>query len=240
MADTPETTDSALGRLPGVLISPGKTFRAIAARPTWGIALIVLILCGAAVGLLAAPRTDFEDIIRQTTAKSGREVPQEQLDKQIEFMQKARTPMMVAGAFVAPILYCLLALLPWVALKLLGSDLDYRQSLSVVVHSFMPAVVSALLSIPVILSRPSWGYEDLRDNSYLASSLAAVAGTPDTPAPLYALLASLDFFSLWTLFLLILGYREVGKVSTAKAATTMIVLWLVFVGVKVGWAALFS
>jgi len=231
--------DSAFGRLLGVLVSPGQTFRSIAARPTVWAALLVLVLCTLGVGLLAAPRIDYEDIIRKQVAKSGREVPQEQLDKQIEVTQKIRTPLTLAQVAFVPIFLCLVTLFPWVIFKLLGSEVDYVPSLSVTAHAWMPQVVSALLSIPVILSRPSLGYEDTR-NGFLKSNLGAFVSTPEMSAPLTAVLSSLDVFSLWTLILFILGFKEVAKVSMAKAAGTMIILWLLFVGIKVGFAAVFG
>jgi hypothetical protein len=231
---------ASAGRLVGVLTSPVKTFRELGEKPTWALALVVLVLCSVGLNLLASPRIDYEDIIKQTVAKSGRQVPQEQLDKQIEFMKKARVPLAFAGAVVAPILFALLALLPWVAFKLLGSDLDFRQSFSVLLHSLMPTVVLSLLSIPIVLSRATWGYQDLRSGGFLASNLAALFGSTDTRPALYTLMACIDFFGLWSLVLLMVGYREVAKVSTAKAATTIGVLWLLYVGIRVGWAALFG
>jgi hypothetical protein len=102
----------------------------------------------------------------------------------------------------------------------------------------MPQVVMALLSIPVILSRPSLGYE-VR-NGLLKSNLAAFLDTSEMSAPLTAALSSLDVFSIWTLILFILGFKEVAKVSMAKAAGTMIILWLLFVGIKMGFAAVFG
>jgi hypothetical protein len=231
--------DSAAGRLLGVLVSPGATFRSIAARPTWWLALLVIALTTLGVGLLAAPRIDYEDLIRQQVAKSGRDVPQEQLDKQIEITKKIRTPLTIAQAVVAPLFLALLALVPWALFKLQGSDVDYARSFAVTVHSWMPQIVSALLSIPVILSRPSLGYAEVR-NGFLKSNLGSFLVTADTRPALAAVLSSLDVFTLWTLILLILGFRESARVSTAKAAVTLIILWLLLVGIKVGFAAAFG
>jgi hypothetical protein len=231
--------DSAFGRLLGVFVSPGQTFRSIAARPTVWAGLLVVVLVSLGVGLLVAPRLDYEDIIRKQMAKSGRDIPQEQLDKQIEVTKKIGTPLTIAQVALVPIFVCLLTLFPWVVFKLLGSEIDYVRSLSVSVHAWLPQVLSALLSIPVILSRPSLGYDDTR-NGFLKSNLGAFVSTPAMSAPLTAVLSSLDVFSLWTLILFILGFKEVAKVSMAKAAGTMIVLWLLLVGIKVGFAAVFG
>ncbi len=232
--------DSAVGRLLGVLVAPGRTFRSIAARPTWVAPLLAIVLVNLCVGLVAAPRIDYEDIFRQQVARSGREVPQEVMDKQVAMMTKNRTLLSVLQSIVAPLGVCLLTLGPWVAFRLLGSELTYLQALSVMLYSFMAQILAALLSLPVLLSRSTLGYADIRTGSFLKSNLASLIGSEETNHALYALFISLDLFSLWMLILLILGYREVARVSTAKAVTTMIVLWALVVGCKMGWAAVFG
>ena len=42
--------DSSFGRLLGVFVAPGKTFRSLAARPTWALPLLVLSLTSAGFG----------------------------------------------------------------------------------------------------------------------------------------------------------------------------------------------
>ena len=55
---------------------------------------------------------------------------------------------------------------------------------------------------------------------------------------LVALLGSIDLFSLWSIALLAIGYRVVGKVSKTAALGVVAVLWAVVVAGKVGLAAL--
>jgi hypothetical protein len=232
--------DSSFGRLIGVLVSPGKTFESIARRPTWVVPLLVLALVAGGVWYLAGQRTDYRDVITKSVTQSGREVPEEQLEPQIEFMEKAG-PIITAVStpFVILLVTLIVALLYWVAFKLLGSDLSYKDSLATTLHASMPAVIAMLLSIPVILGKESLGYEDTKTGSFLASSLALFA-PEDAPGWLNALLASVDFFSLWALALTIIGFRAVARLSTKMVAVTAIVLWLLFVGLRVGWAALFT
>jgi len=232
--------DSAVGRLLGVLVAPGRTFRSIAERPTWVAPLLVTVLVTLCLGLMAAPRMDYDDIVKQQVVRSGRDVPQDLLDKQIDFLVKARTPLAVASAVVFPAVLCLLAIGPLVAFRLLGSELTYGQALSVVLHAWMAQVLAALLSIPVVLSRSTLGFADIRTGTFLKSNLASLIGTDEMSHAVYTFLVCLDVFSLWMWILLVLGYREVARVSLAKAATTMIVLWVVVVGCRVGWAAVFG
>src|SRR5439155_20361730 len=117
------------------------------------------------------------------------------------------------------------------------SELSYKTSFSVLLHAFMPQAVSALLTLPVILSRASIGVEEAR-TGILASNLAAFA--PHAGKASQALLSSIDFFSLWTLLLLLIGHHLVTRVSKATAATIVLALWAIYVAGKVGLSALFG
>ena len=230
--------ESGFGRLIGVLISPRKTFAAIAGHPTWGAAMVVLILIASGFSYLAAQRTDYEDVTRGNLAQLGVELDDEALEQSIERAEKTG-PLtgLLSGLFV-PVLGLLLALVFMVVFKLLANDLDFGSSLSVVLHSLMPMAVGILLSIPVVLSKATIGYEDVRNGSYLASNPAFLLSA-DAPAPLRSLLSSLDVFTIWILILLAIGYSQVGRMPLRKAGTTVFVMWLVFwVGLKVGFTAL--
>jgi len=232
--------NSSFGRLIGVLIAPGKTFRSIAERPTWAVPLVVLLLLSAVVGYVTAKRTDYRDVITQTVREKGRDVPEAQLEPQIQMMEKAGPAISAVGAPVVVLLITLVvALLYWVAFKLLGGDFPYKTSLSVTLYAAAPAVVSLLLSIPVILSKESIGYQDMKrtGGSFLQSNLAFLA-PEGAPGWLAALYASVDFFSLWSLVLTVIGFRAVTRLSTKAVTATAVVVWLLLVGVRVGLAAL--
>ncbi len=232
--------NSSFGRLIGVLVAPGKTFRAIAERPTWAVALLVLLLAMGVVWYLAGQRTDYEDVFKQSLQQSGQELPPDQLEQRIEMMEKAGPWINAISRPLISVPFILFsALLSWLAFKLMGSDFSYRSALAVTVHAAMPLVVSLLLSIPVVLSQESLGFDDLKTGSFLQSNLAFLA-PEDAPAWQFAALASLDFFAIWGLVLSIIGYRAVSRLSTQAVATTVIVLWLIFVGIGVGLAAVFS
>jgi hypothetical protein len=229
--------DSSPGRLIGVLVSPGKTFRSIAERPTWAVALVVLLLVSGAVGFVAGKRTDYREMITRSLKDSGREVPAEQLDRQIEITQKV-APYFAAGSGVFVVLVLLImTLLYWIVFKLLGSDFTYLSGLSVTLHSAMPAVVSLLLSLPVILSHKTLGYDDVKSGTFLRSNLAFLAPA-DAKAWVVALYASVDFFTLWSLVLSIIGYRALSRLSTQAVAIAVLVISLLFIAVRVGLAAL--
>ena len=225
--------NSSFGRLVSVLIAPGKTFRSIAERPTWGVALIVLLVLTAGTTMLFFQKLDFEDMVRQQMAEQGRELPPEAAGQ----LGMMRGCAMGAALGFPVIFYFGVPLLFWGAFTLLGGTLNYKTSLATALHAMMPAAVGALLSIPVLLGRAEVSAEEAQAGSVLASNLAQFA--PDGASPmLIALLASFDVFTIWMVVLLVIGYHIVAKVSKGKAAAVVLGLWLVAILLKVGMAAL--
>ncbi|MFP5284157.1 MAG: YIP1 family protein [Thermoanaerobaculia bacterium] len=234
--------DSSWGRLVGVLVAPGETFRSIAERPTWLPPLLLLLLLGAAVAFAIQMRTDPEEMVRGQIEAIKVEVPQEQVDKMIEDAEGrttgAKLGLAAIGIVVQAALYAVVAVLFWIGFRLFGSEMDYLRSLATTLHGYMPLAVGSLINLPLMLSRESLTFEESMQGGVLVSSLKAIA--PEDASPVTeALLGSLDLFTIWTLVLLTIGYKAVAKVSTAVASGIVILFWLVYVMGKVGLAAAF-
>ncbi|HEV8582934.1 MAG TPA: YIP1 family protein [Thermoanaerobaculia bacterium] len=233
---------SSFGRLIGALVAPGKTFRAIAERPTWAVALIVLLAAGTVVGVLANQRLDKDELrqtIKERIEKGQGQASAEQVERGVEMAEKVSSVTRWLIPVFAAAVYLLTNLFFWMAFRFFaGSGISYKTSFSVLLHAFLPQVISAVLTLPVLLSRESIGMEEAR-SGILASSLAAFA-PEDTGKVLRSLLSSLDFFSIWTLILLVIGYHLAARVSKGTAAAIVLVLWALYVGGKVGLATLFG
>jgi hypothetical protein len=223
--------DSAAGRLLGALVAPGRTFLSIAERPTWVAPLLLLMLLGTAVGFLTTQRMDFEQVVRERAAQQHQELSQEDLDRGVQIAKKiGPIGSLVAGIAIFPAGFLLLALIFWTFFRLLGSDLTYPASLSATLYSLVPNAVSMALTVPLILGRQTITTQDAQ-RGILLSNLAAFA-PEGSGAAVRSLLGSVDFFSLWVLILLSLGYRIVAKVSGTAATGTVVVLWLLWVAGK--------
>lgn len=235
--------DSGFGRLIGVLVAPAKTFRSIAERPTWGIVLLVVMVLSTGVGVLTNQRIDpdsMRQMVKERVEKSqGGKATPEQLDRAAEMGQKvSAVTVWLVPVFIA-VIYLIVAALFLAAFRFFGgSEIPFKTSFATTVHAYVPGLVAALLSLPLLLSRPHVTVKEAQ-GGLLASNLGAFAPESTGPA-LKALLSSLDFFSLWSLVLFIVGYRLTAKVSTASAATVALVLWALFVAAKVGMAGLFG
>lgn len=234
--------ESGIGRVIGALISPDKTFRSIAERPTWVVPLLLLVALSLAVGFVMQQRVDQGELVKYQMDKMGVDLGKEQLEKiesEAENQSSAKKTLgMVFGVVLAVGIYFLLAALFLVTLRLVGSEIDFFRSLAVTVHGFLPQAVAALLNIPLALSRSEITPEEMLGGGVLTSSLRPLA--PEDSPVLASLLGSLDFFTIWSVVLLILGYRTVARVSTRTAATVVLVLWGLWVLGKAGFAAVFN
>jgi Yip1 domain len=225
-------------RLVGALTSPGATFRSIAARPTWIVALAVFVLVSIASTAVLLPRIDREQMRRQMRERIEEQAGGKADENALAQAERIGIGCVAASGVGGPIVICLLLAALFLAFNLVGGDIGFRTSLAVTVHALMPITLLSLLSIPVILGRGSLDMAELQQGrGLLPSNLAALA--PEDAGPrLLALLASFDLFTLWTIVLLVLGYSIAARVSRGMAAGVIVGLWLLWVAIKVGLAAL--
>jgi hypothetical protein len=228
--------DSALARIPGVFLSPTRTFEAIAARPTWIAPVILWVLCSVAVSAVLIPRMDFERMMRERLDRGGQKVSDEQVQSIVERQKRFAPVFGYAGAVLAPLLITLLvAVVLWGSFRAFGWDASYPQALGVTSHSFLPGVVGSLLLLPLIARQDRVDPSAMGD--LLRSNLGFLAA-PDAKA-LHSLLAALDIFSVWTLALLTVGFAMAAKVRRGQAAGIILSLWAIYVLGKAGFAAIF-
>lgn len=231
--------DSSLARIPGVFFSPVKTFEAIAGRPTWALALLLVVALGVVAGYAVHLRTDYRQVAQRTL--EARNVPEDQvdLDQSAALLERFGAAGAVVGGVVIVGLALLAAAVFLVVFRLGGSELSFKASLATVAHGGLPSGLAALLTIPVVLARDTLSFEELTTRGYLASSLLFLA-PEDASLAAQTAFASVELFSLWSVVLLAIGYRAVAKVSPRAAAITVVALWLVGVGLRVGLTALQS
>ncbi|HZI63579.1 MAG TPA: Yip1 family protein [Thermoanaerobaculia bacterium] len=229
--------ESAFGRLVAVLFSPGKTFEAIARRPTWVVGIIVLALLGAAVTYVGFTKVDPDSFI-EMMREQGREMPADGPSPE-SMLEISKWAGVIGALLVSPIVYAIMALLFWVSLRMLGSEMDFVRSLSVAIHGSVPLGVAAIIGIPVALGRSEMSMEELQGGQYLMSNLGFLAGD-ETSAVVRALLTSVDLFSIWCIVLLTIGYRIVARVTRGAALAVTLAVWALGVLLKVAMAAAFS
>ncbi len=216
-----------------VLLDPTNTFVSIARRPTWVAPLLILMLMSGLVSSLLFGKIDAAQVVREQVAAQGRTATQEQIAQGVTFFENLRGVAALITVLGFPLIMMLVATVFWFAFELAGQEMNYGTSLSVTLHGMMPMAVASLLTLPVILSRDSIPAREVMSGNVLVSNLSFLASSDAAPAWV-AFLSSVDLFSLWTVVLLVIGYRTATKASTPKACAVVLFVWLGYVSMKVG------
>jgi hypothetical protein len=221
------------GRPLGVLVSPQATFRSIAERPSWLPPLLILLALFLAGQVVAMQRIDMEAAVRDAMERQNQPIDEEQIETIAAMQSKVG---LACNVVIFPLGLLLISAMFWGLANVAGGEIGFKRSLAVTAHGLMPNAVSSLLTIPVILGRQEIEVAEAQ-NGLLASHLAVFA-PEDAPAWLTALLARVDLFSLWTLALLVIGFAIVARLSKGAAVGVVALLWLLWVGLMVGVAAM--
>jgi len=125
----------------------------------------------------------------------------------------------------------------WLLSGFARKDPDFRKMLSVTTHVTPVWSVGALALLAISIATPAPIVTPAE--TIVRSNLGALVHT-GIPA-LQKLLESLDFFTVWSLIVLGIGYRVMTRTSTNAAMAITFLLWGVFwVLPRVAWAAIFG
>ena len=243
--ETPEVPTSGLfGRLSAIFFEPGKVFEEIKRRPTWLGIFVVLALVVIAGQYVAVTRVDSETYMRQalTWNPLTKNMAEEQIQKILSQPRSAFQQYLSVG--LAPvnllIAFLFLAGVFLLAFVLMGASLTYKKALAVTFWAMAPpGIILTLLAIVFMLVKEPDSL-DVIDISRNVASNPAVAVDDKTNPILHSLLARIDLFSFWTIYLLALGFATVAGTKLGKAAAVVLVLWGVYVVIRVGISVLMA
>ncbi len=250
-APTPAPEPSGPGlsepqRLINVFIAPTKTFTDLKRNPSWWVpwlvsGIFILIFGAVAVQKIDIPRFLQHEIEKSPSAQKRMEqTPPEQRDKILQIQAT-----FTKGAFYAYPVITLLggliigAILMAVYNFIMGAEVPFPRALAVVFYSFFPLVISTiLLTISLLVSADANSID-------LTNPMPTNPGffmDPQGNRFLYAILSSLDIFSIWVVTLLGLGFATASsnkKPSPSTGITTMFVIWGIFVIGRAVWRSVF-
>ena len=211
-------------RVIGVLFSPDATFASIARRPDWVMPLVILLIMSMAAGVVIAQHVDFGAAAREAM-EQNKNITQEQMDKGV----KMAAGIGKVATYLSPVLTVIgllvMAGVLLLAFRIFGGEGDFKQAFSVTCYASMPSVIKGLVMLIIVLAKggtiPAQALATL-----VRSNLGFLADYKVSPMA-FALLSSVDIFSIWFCVLLIIGFAYVARVSRAKAAVVVVSLWVV-------------
>ena len=235
----PEKAGGFFQNLVDLYVAPRQAFERIVKSPQFVLPLIGHILLTFAFTGIWLHKMDAREFIKTQIEESGRadKIPAEQREAIIE--QQAK--FMPIFAWASPVFLVIGIVVVAACLMLIyrffySSDVGFRQSFAIVTWEFFAVgIVTTVVIVAVLSLKGDW---NLNPQEVVQANLSLFFEKSATAKPLWALLTSIDVFSLWSIFLLATGFGVASRKSTGSAIWGIVVPWVVIVLIKVGWNAL--
>jgi hypothetical protein len=237
----PEPAGGFLQNLIDVYFSPREAFTRIVRSPRILVPLVVyavLVLGFTAVWMQKVDPVEFMKVQIEESPQADR-IPAEQKAAIIE--QQAKW-MPIFGWVVGPIVVATMLVVIATALMFVfrffyAGELKFKQAFAVVLWTFLAV---GLVTTPIILAvlalKGDWNVDP---NQAIQANLGLLLDKATAAKPLWALLTSIDIFTLWMVFLLAVGFGVASRKTTGSAIWGVAIPWAIIVLIKVGWAAIF-
>lgn len=239
-------------RLGGTLFSPGETFEDINRKPTWVVPILIAMATVLASTLFFEWRVkpNWDQIMlsetRKRVQKSGQTLTEDQIQQQASIGATFAKFTPVLAVVFMPIFYVILAGIFALGLMFIQAKTTFKKILSVISWSgAATGIVGLLVTVAVLFVRDPAEIRNLNPSEFsnlVPSNIGAFLSS-DTSAVIRSVAGSLDVFTLWWLILLSMGFAAIAgsrKITSGKTGAMVFGFWLVFVLLKVGWAAAFG
>lgn len=229
----PARRPNFFARLGGLFTNPGATMADVAERPDWVVPFLLILVISVASNFVAAPRLDLETGMREQLAERG--MSDQQIDEAVERVaafQKFGGPV---TAVTISILLIALAALYMLLTRIFGGEGTFKQFFAVTNYAWLPQLLKGVLLVLLLVRAGSAEPEEM--GTLLKSNLGFLVD-PKEQGVLSAVLTSIDIFNFAALALMIFGYGRASKLGTQKTAVIVIVSYVIWIGARVGMAAI--
>ena len=216
--------------------SPAEAFTNLLRKPSFLVPLLVHVAMSLVFTGIWLQKVDARAFMKARIEESprGGQIPAERLEAILSQQETWLPRISWASAVLAPtiIAFALGGLLLFVFRFFYASDVNYKQSLTVVTSSF---ATLTLLTTPLLLSvlalKDDW---TIPPQEALQANITLFLEKATAPKWLWALGSSLDLFSFWLIFMLATGFAAASKRRWTWALAGIAVPWVLFVIGKVG------
>ena len=229
-----KSTISTISTIINIFASPGEAFASIKEKPRYLVALLLLLLGGALVQFFYMKNVDVQWFFDELAA-SNPNTTQQQIDGYNAFASLPQTVVAVIFSVITaifiPIFFLIVALYFKIVSQFTKDGLSYKQLFSLVCLSSIPSLLASLASLVKVMTSdvslmPAtelnplafWGLLNLESMG---------AGTFDGIA------MNTDPTTIWSLVLLILGYKifsgkDLGTAALIALIPTAVIFGLAF------------
>jgi hypothetical protein len=215
---------SVVEKVIGVYVSPVRTFKALAVRPDFWSALIIISLVAIAAAMLILPKT--LPLVESMVAEQLQSSPGMTDDQipvalnAIRIMQYVQSTIgVVIGLAVAWLLGTLLIF--FISL-IQGLDTDFKRLLGMVPWISFVSILSQFTGVYVIMTRTLESVEQMQDMRLMRplSLLKVIPDSVDLPVWQDVILGSIDPFFIWALFITVIALEYDNRCTRTQAIVT--------------------
>jgi hypothetical protein len=237
----PEAGGGFFQNLVDVFFSPREAFTRIVRKPSILLPLVGYVILVLGFTGIWMQKMDAREFMKTQIEESGRadKIPAEQREAIIE--QQAKWMPVFAWVMgpvgIAVTLLVIAGALMFIFRFFYSSEVTFRQAFAIVTWIFFAVgLVSTPLILLVLQLKGDW---NINPQEAIQANLGLLLDKSTAAKPLWALLSSIDLFSLWMIFLLAVGFGVASRKETSSAIWGVAIPWIVIVLCKVGWAAMF-
>jgi hypothetical protein len=237
----PEKPGGFFPNLVDLYFSPREGFTRIVRKPSFVLPLVaylVLVLGFTGIWMSKMDPVEFMKIQIEESGRADR-IPADQRESIIEQQAKMMPIFAWVGGVVGTVVTFLVVagVLLFVFRFFYASEMTFKQAVAIVSWVFFAVgLVTTPLLLLVLQLKGDW---NINPQEAIQANLGLLLDKSTAAKPLWALLSSIDVFSLWMVFLLAAGFGVASRKTTGSALWGVGLCWAIIVLGKVGWAALF-
>jgi hypothetical protein len=210
-------------RLSWILFSPAMLFADIKeGKAPWWQAWVWLSIIYLIVGYASIP------INIALVEINPQNLPADQLDQQLAFYEGVGKWFQI-GATPLVLLLVTLAVsgLGYILVSILSEKANFKKFFTL---SLYTSIVSSLANVIGTLVIRMKGVETIRTAADAKFSIGLGFLAPDEGALVRVLLASFDFFAVWSFVLVVMGLMQVFDMTRRQAIYCIIPMWIIYLG----------
>jgi hypothetical protein len=208
-----------------LFVSPSRLFDEIREdRAGWVHAWIILSVIYLAITWIGLP------VQRVLLELNPAGMPADQLDRQIEMMDKYGKAQLVFAPALVLVTGMLVAGVSYVLVTVLSSAATFRRYFTLSLFASIVPGIGYLLTTTAVRLR---GLEQIVEPSDARFSLSLRALAPEGGAALAGLFGTFEFFTIWSFILLAMGLRRVFGMSTGAAVACLVPVWLIYAALAI-------
>ena len=209
--------------------APGEAMFVLSKKPRILLPLIIVGLLQLGVGLVSLSRLDFGAVVVKQIERSpqGANMNEEQKQNLARVYRQLAPALVVLGAIAPALIVTVAAALYFGIFTMLGRQGGFKAFYAITLFAYIPLLIRQAVSVVQLLAVPA---EQIDVNDLGSLSLAVFLDRTEVSKVVYALAGVVDLTSIWTVILLIIGYKFVTTkgVGTGLRTVAVAVPYLIF------------